>query len=693
MKKLFLAIAAFILGAINLNAAGWPANYQGVMLQGFYWDSYKGSNTTKWADLTGKADELSKYFTLIWVPNCSRANGENGGGNGYMPIYWFTNQNCAYGTESQLKTMISTFKSKGVGLIEDVVINHRVGVSNWADFPAEQWNGKTWQLKSTDVCSTDEWSGGPKGGPDTGEDFGAARDLDHNSTNVQENCKAYCQFLLQDLGFVGFRLDMVKGYAGKFTKMYNQASKPQFSVGEYWDGSYDAVTNWINATGKESAAFDFPFKYAVNKCFNGGAHNYSELVWKANGTTDQPAGLIHYGYSQYAVTFVDNHDTYRDDSKMTGDVLQANAFMLSSPGTPCVFWPHYTQYKSQIQAMIDARNGAGIHNNSPVKVLEVNANCYVAEVTGTKGKLWIKLGNSSRTAGSGYTKKAYGNGYEIWTTSDGGDNPGQNVTIYFRNTVNWATPTIHYWGASESTWPGVAMAKVKDDVYKYVCPAGTTGIIFNAGDGDATKTNDFVAVNNHIYTTAGDQGEYKGEDPGPDPQPTGDYYLIGHFSGTADWVPGSQVAMTRNGDKYVVTQEITDAGEGKGYYGIVTNNSSSWDGDDATPGINSTDRYGAETKDYATTVGTPMKVTKFAAGVNASSAFSWYVTPGNYSFTFDPSAMTLTVSKATGIDEMSDYDDETPAVWFNLQGVRVSNPQNGVFIRVKGKKAQKVVID
>ena len=55
MKKFFagigmgLAMTATLAGfnAERANAVGWPANYEGVMLQGFYWDSYKGSNTTK----------------------------------------------------------------------------------------------------------------------------------------------------------------------------------------------------------------------------------------------------------------------------------------------------------------------------------------------------------------------------------------------------------------------------------------------------------------------------------------------------------------------------------------------------------------------------------------------------------------------------------------------------------------------
>ena len=52
---------------------------------------------------------------------------------------------------------------------------------------------------------------------DTGEDWPGMRDLDHNSANVQTIVKAYLQMLKDKFGYAGFRYDMVKGYAGKFT--------------------------------------------------------------------------------------------------------------------------------------------------------------------------------------------------------------------------------------------------------------------------------------------------------------------------------------------------------------------------------------------------------------------------------------------------------------------------------------------
>lgn len=603
MKKLYLnclALIAFLCVSFGAKAVSWPANYQGVMLQGFYWDSYKLTTygTTKWADLTSKVDELSKYFSLIWVPNSAQANGENYGGNGYMPVYWFTNHRCAYGTEAQLKAMIDAFKAKGTGIIEDCVINHRVGASNWYDFPKETWNGKTYQLTNGAICSTDEmWQEGghgcpyTKGNPDEGEDFNGARDLDHTNTTVQDHCKDYVKFLTTDRGYAGLRYDMVKGYSGYYTGMYNANANVKFSVGEFFDGNYDKVARWIDQTAEygngagKSAAFDFPQKYALNEAFS--SNDMRKLAWTNPSNQPQPAGMIHYGYTQFAVTFVDNHDTFRDGSKFPSDpnIVAANAFILFSPGTPCVFWPHYQSNKAAIQAMIDARNSLGIHNLSPVKVLKLENNCYAAEITGTKGKAVVKIGSdTSFSPGNGYKIVSSGTNYCVWSTNGGGidtptpdPNPGTSFTVYFKNNANWTTPYIHYWGgSSQSEWPGVAMTKHKDNIWKFTVPAGTTGILFNAGDGDPTKTSDFVAQANHVYTTAGDQGPYSDDVDIPDPQPFNVYFKndknwttphIHHWGGAQTTWPG--VAMTKHKDdvwKYTVPAGTTgilfNAGDG-----------------------------------------------------------------------------------------------------------------------------------
>ena len=345
-------------------AQGWPQKYGGVMLQSFYWNSYED---TQWAALEAQASDLAANFDLIWIPQSGNCGGQS---MGYDDLYWFTNYNSSFGNEAQLRSMIKTFKDLGLGTIADVVINHRRNLSSWTDFPSETYNGVTYQLTNNDICSDDEAAqNGYEVGPnkDTGENWPGMRDLDHKSENVQANVKAYLKFLLNDLGYVGFRYDMVKGYNASYTKMYNEDSKPQFSVGECWDSS-NTIKRWIDNTGKTSAAFDFQFKYVVRNATD--KNDWSYLAQKNDGNWPLVSSDYNEGaYRQWAVTFVENHDTeVRPDGSSNGplrrDTLAANAYMLAMPGTPCVFLKHWQAYKPEIRAMIAARKQAGITNVS-----------------------------------------------------------------------------------------------------------------------------------------------------------------------------------------------------------------------------------------------------------------------------------------------------------------------------------------
>lgn len=395
MKKIFTTLAA-VLASVNMFAQGWPANHSGVMLQGFYWNSYFDS---KWTNLEAQAPELSKYFNLVWIPQSANCGGDKS--MGYDDFYWFTNYNSSFGNEKELRSLIKTFKSNGIGTIADVVINHRKNVSNWVDFPVETYKGVTYEMKSTDICANDDGGKTKKWADengyklssiyDTGEDWGSMRDLDHNSTNVQTIVKAYLKMLLNDFGYAGFRYDMVKGYSGKFTGIYNTATKPTYSVGEYWDGNVSVVKNWLNATKVNgqitSAAFDFPIRYVVRDAIKA---NWSTV--KTDGLANDPA------YKQYAVTFVENHDTeYRSSSEQQDpirkDTLAANAYILASCGTPCVFYKHWIDCKQDIKAMINARQLAGITNTSNTTFNAYKGNGYNGIMTtGTKTSLLAIVG-------------------------------------------------------------------------------------------------------------------------------------------------------------------------------------------------------------------------------------------------------------------------------------------------------------
>ena len=375
---------------------GWPAQYGGVMLQAFYWDSFDDS---QWSELQAQADQFAGTFDLVWIPQSGNCGGTS---MGYDDLYWFNNYNSSFGNEQQLRQLISTFKSKGIKTIADVVINHRRNVSNWVDFPKETYKGVTYEMKSTDICANDD-NGATKTwatqngytlstNNDTGEGWDGMRDLDHKSENVQTIVKAYLDFLKNDLGYAGFRYDMVKGYSASYTAIYNAAAMPEFSVGECWDGTAK-IKSWIEGTKKDgqiqSAAFDFQFRYTVRNAMNSG--NYSRLAQQNDGSWPLVSSNLDGGkYRRYAVTFVENHDTERRSNAaqdpLLKDTLAANAYMMAMPGTPCVFLKHWQAYKQEIANMVAVRKAVGINSESVPTQVATNMNYYAVQVAGSGGK-------------------------------------------------------------------------------------------------------------------------------------------------------------------------------------------------------------------------------------------------------------------------------------------------------------------
>ena len=420
MKKFTLLLLAISLH-MTVFAQGWPYDYEGVMMQGFYWDSYK---ETSWTKLQAQADEIAPYFQLIWIPQSGWCNSDYS--MGYMPIYYF-NQKSSFGSERELRNMIATYRDKGTGFLADVVINHRKNIGkdgSWVDFPVETWNGKTYEMVSTDICKNDDggttanWAS--KNGfslsinDDTGTDWSSCRDLDHKNPHVQEIIKDYLKFLLEDIGYVGFRYDMVKGFWASFIADYNMAAKPKFSVGEYFDGTSN-IRTWVNNTKgyvsdkPTSAAFDFGFRYRVRDAID--SHN-----WRNLGYDEKPLAELYE--KQYAVTFIENHDT---EHRISGEVqtpiwrdtLAANAYLLAMPGTPCVFYRHWKDCKYPLKQMILARRIAGITNVSGIEEKWTDDNFYAKAITGKKGTLICVVGNTPQNynASSSYKEILSGKGY------------------------------------------------------------------------------------------------------------------------------------------------------------------------------------------------------------------------------------------------------------------------------------------
>lgn len=76
-----------------------------------------------------------------------------------------------------------------------------------------------------------------------------------------------------------------------------------------------------------------------------------------------------------------------------------------------------------------------------------------------------------------------------------------------------------------------------------------------------------------------------------------------------------------------------------------------------------------------------------AGEVEKVEIYQWYGANNNNCL-----AAMFTVSKTQGVNDVIAADAEVAPVYYNLQGVRVANPANGLYIKVVGEKASKVLV-
>jgi hypothetical protein len=466
MKNKFLLTIILIGCFCSYVFSQTKATGREVMIQGFHWTT--DVSATKWYEVikSNSAALQTAGFDAIWLPPPSKSTG----GMGYIPTVWYDLNN-AQGTQAQLVSLITDLHSKNIKVIADIVINHRGGTLGWYDFSTPSWNTptETWSIcnnsnisatgqKGTGAPDYDPVAAGLKSPGESGS-FSAARDLDHSNALVREGIKTWMNWLKTDIGFDGWRYDFVHGYDGKYIKEYNDATSPYFSVGEILEGNRDRIVKWIDytkagTTTASSAAFDFATKSTLQNAFN---DNNLSYLKDGNG---KASGLIGVWPSN-AVTMLDNHDTgpapYGQDLWVFpgGQVLKGYAYLLTHPGTPMVWWPHYFNWgiKTEIDAMIKIRKDNQLSSTSALNIVAATTNLYAAIID---DKVAMKLGSDNWSpSGTGWILKLSGTGFAIWdklsavdvpslTIVDAGGTYNTGTTVNAVLTANLNTSTIYY---------------------------------------------------------------------------------------------------------------------------------------------------------------------------------------------------------------------------------------------------------
>jgi alpha-amylase len=339
--------------------------------------------------------------------------------NGYIPREWF-NFNSAYGTEADLRSLLARLNQMGVVAIADVVVNHRGGTKDWADFTNPP-------LPQEAIVAEDEWGLG-KGATDSGAGVPYARDLDHSNPHVQEAVKEYLK-RLTDLGYTGLRFDFARGYGPKYVGEYlsSVGIAAENSVGEVWtnldinnsDPHRQTTVDWIDGTGGASGAFDFTTKGLLQHAVATGDYG------KLRDNKGKPSGVVGW-HPARAWTFLDNHDTGsppggQDHWPFPGSkVEQGYAYLMTHPGTPMVFWPHFFDWgentQQSIRDLISVREQAGVTSTSAVNIHAAHQGLYAAVVDGVSGQVAVRLGPAPWSPPEGgWTLAKSGEDFAVWT--------------------------------------------------------------------------------------------------------------------------------------------------------------------------------------------------------------------------------------------------------------------------------------
>ena len=412
-------LAAGFVSALSQANAATPVEQRGnsraILLQGFHWNS-SSYNAPNWYNrLMGQVGDIDSLgITHVWFP----PSADSAASQGYLPRR-LNQLDSEYGSASELINVVRALGNAGIASVADIVVNHRVGTTNWFDFTNPNWT--TYTIVAGDECNCG------LGNADTGGTFGGGRDLDHrNIGEVQNGIVTWLNSTIKPVGFSGLRFDYVKGFGASYVGKYANAFAPGFCVGELWpdfnptniNPNRQAIVDWINGTGSACGAFDFTTKGILNDVLSSG--NYARL----RAPDGKAQGLIGW-WPAMSVTFVDNHDTGGAESCETGQrisptpcarVMEGYAYILSHPGIPTVFYPHVYDWnlRTPIAALIRARTAAGVHSTSPVAIQQAGQGLYAAMISGSSGQIAMKIGPNAWTPGTGWTLQTSGTNYAVW---------------------------------------------------------------------------------------------------------------------------------------------------------------------------------------------------------------------------------------------------------------------------------------
>ncbi len=364
-----------------------------TMIQFFHW--YTPGDSFLWDHAAEQASYLADLgITAAWLPPASKAAG-GGYSTGYdiydlFDLGEFDQKGSIptkYGSRDQLLNACKVLQENGVGVIVDIVLNHRGGgdelesfhvvkvdhgdrtnivsepyeIRSYTKFTFPGRGNKYSAFKWNFTCFTGvDYAEGEEGngiyriitdhGHDWDEmiddemgnyDFLMLCDVETRNEHVCGELNYWGKWFHEQVGFYGVRLDAVKHISPQFYKdwlhiLRENTGENLFAVGEYWaPGDLDLLERYLAATDGCMSLFDSALHHNL--------HNASEAGGEYDLRTLLDNSLM-LANPLLAVTLVDNHDT-QPLQALEAPVaawFKPHAYaliLLRAEGYPCVFYP------------------------------------------------------------------------------------------------------------------------------------------------------------------------------------------------------------------------------------------------------------------------------------------------------------------------------------------------------------------
>jgi len=371
----------------------------GVMMQAFHWDCPRedGKEFQWWNYICREIPGLAKAgFTCLWLPPVHKAANLGGPSMGYDPYDYydlgeFDQKGTVptwFGTRHELDELIANAHRNNMTVLADMVFNHNSGADaqevnlingqlRWTVFnPKSGKFPRNWECFHPSMYeSWDEMT------------FGDMPDLSHRNPYVYTELLKLARWLIEEVGFDGFRYDFVKGYGAntitavqEYRYMRDGKLFIPYGVAEYWDSASNTLY-WVDQANFSNSnpvdAFDFPLREMLKALcdqYNFGLRNFA--TWET----------ILRKQPQTTVTFVENHDLRDEGRPIVNDKLLAYSYILTHEGYPCVFWKDYFNYNlalrdtpTGIDALVQAHENFAA---GATQTLYLDDSLYIMQRTG-----------------------------------------------------------------------------------------------------------------------------------------------------------------------------------------------------------------------------------------------------------------------------------------------------------------------